>query len=346
MKFTKEVVDLIKNYIISNISKHPNQITQKTCDHFGITKPTVLKYINELGQDRTIKKTGSNRYPKYQLVKTKHVWEYTNQDLEEDVLWRNDIALLLTDLNNNVKDICQYGFTEMVNNVIDHSQANKLTTTLTLDYLNLEIRVADDGIGIFRKIKNTLGLEQSSHAILELAKGKFTSDPENHSGEGIFFTSRVFDEFAIISHTLRYTDFGNTEGFIDEGILWEKQEDIPGTCVHMQIEKKSKIQLKDIFNEYADPEKDPSFHKTIIPVKLMEHEGESLISRSQAKRLINRFDKFVEVILNFDGVTQIGQAFADQIFRVFQNKHPEVRLRMISMTKDVENMIKRVQSNK
>ena len=58
MKFTKEVVDLIKNYIISNISNNPNQITQQACDHFGITKPTVMKYINELVRDRIIKKTG------------------------------------------------------------------------------------------------------------------------------------------------------------------------------------------------------------------------------------------------------------------------------------------------
>jgi len=78
----------------------------------------------------------------------------------------------------------------------------------------------------------------------------------------------------------------------------------------------------------------------------MEHEGESLLSRSQAKRLISRFDRFLEVVLDFDGVKQIGQAFADQIFRVFRNKHPNVRLRIINTTKDVSNMIKRVQSAK
>jgi predicted transcriptional regulator len=73
MIFTKEVVSLIKNYIISNISKNPNQITQQVCDHFGITKPTVLKDINELVRDRIIERTGSNRYPRYQSVKTNHV---------------------------------------------------------------------------------------------------------------------------------------------------------------------------------------------------------------------------------------------------------------------------------
>lgn len=341
MKFTEEVIDLIKNYIISNISENPNKITQQTCNHFEITKPTVLKYLNELIEANIIEKQGSNKYPNYQLVKTTHKFTYPNQDLEEDVLWRNDIAPLLGDLNSNVKDICQYGFTEMVNNVIDHSEAKDLIIKLDIDYLNIEIRVVDIGIGIFRKIKNALGLEHSKHAILELAKGKFTSDPENHSGEGIFFTSRVFDGFIIASHKLRFYGIGNRDG-----IFLEEENDIPGTGVLMSIKKSSQTKLVDIFNEYADPDKDPSFHKTLIPVKLMEHEGDALISRSQAKRLINRFDRFTEVVLDFDGVTQIGQAFADQVFRVFRNKHPEVHLRVANASDDVANMIKRVRSTK
>lgn len=36
-------------------------------------------------------------------------------------------------------------------------------------------------------------------AVHELFKGKLTTDIENHSGEGIFFTSRVLDGFAAIS---------------------------------------------------------------------------------------------------------------------------------------------------
>ena len=341
MKFIKEIVDLIKNYIISNISDNPNKITQQTCEYFKITKPTVLKYINELVEDKIIKKAGSNRYPNYKLVKTDYNWEYTNKNLEEDVLWRESIFPLLKELNKNVKEICQYGFTEMVNNVIDHSDAKKLTVQLTIDYLNIQLFVQDNGVGIFQKIKDTLKLEHTNHAILELAKGKFTSDPENHSGEGIFFTSRAFHDFMIVSHKLTYYGTGN-----EDGMIWEAKEDYNGTLVALEIKKDSSTQLEDIFNEYADPDKDPSFHKTYIPVKLMEHEGESLISRSQAKRLITRFNKFVEVGLDFNGVNQIGQAFADQIFRVFKNKHPEVRLIVIKATKDVENMIKRVQSTK
>ncbi|MDY0362971.1 MAG: DUF4325 domain-containing protein [Desulforegulaceae bacterium] len=341
MKFTEEVINLIKEYILSNVSENPNEITQQTCDHFGISKPTALKYVNELIKNGIIEKTGSNRYPKYQLVKTIHEWKYANRDLEEDVLWRKDLMPLVEDLNRNVKDICQYGFTEMVNNVIDHSGADTLQFYLMLNYLYVEIIIMDNGIGIFEKIKNDLGLENPKHSILELSKGKFTSDPENHSGEGIFFTSRAFDYFKILSHELSFHGYGNRDG-----ILWEDKQDFLGTGVYMKISKDSQTRLSDIFNEYADPDKDPSFHKTIIPVKLMEYEGESLLSRSQAKRLIMRFDRFTEVVLDFEGVKQIGQAFADQIFRVFQNKHPEVHLRVINAVDEVNNMIKRVESTK
>ena len=339
MKFTKEVIEIIKTFIINHVTDNPDTLTKITCNYFQITKPTVYKYINELIEDKILEKLGSNRCPDYQLVKTTYNWEYENNNLEEDIIWSKDLAPLLKDINGNVKEICQYGFTEMVNNVIDHSEADTLTIKLTVDYLILKIIVSDNGTGIFKKIKNDLGLEYSSQAILELAKGKFTSDPENHSGEGIFFTSRVFDIFFIFSRQLIFAGFGNKDGAI-----WEEKGDLPGTAVGMEIRKTSPTLLKDIFDEYVDPDKDPSFYKTLIPVKLMQHEGESLLSRSQAKRLISRFDRFTEVVLDFEGVTRIGQAFADQVFRVFQNKCPSVHLKIINAVPDVERMIKRVQS--
>ena len=76
----------------------------------------------------------------------------------------------------------------------------------------------------------------------------------------------------------------------------------------------------------------------------MQHKGEFLLSRSQAKRLISRLDRFIEVRLDFKGITQIGQAFADEIFRVFANKHPDVHLVPVNTSADVANLIKRVQS--
>jgi hypothetical protein len=107
------------------------------------------------------------------------------------------------------------------------------------------------------------------------------------------------------------------------------------------INKKSNVSIADVFNEYTDPDKEPGFHKTIVPVRLMRYEGEALLSRSQAKRFLQRSDKFLEVVLDFEGVNIIGQAFADEVFRVFQNEHPNVHLTPVNTTTEIKNMISR-----
>jgi len=77
-------------------------------------------------------------------------------------------------------------------------------------------------------------------------------------------------------------------------------------------------------------------------VKLALYEGEALVSRSQAKRLSMRFERFRYVVLDFSGVKEICQAFADELFRIFAEAHPQVLLTWINTTDSVENMIKRV----
>ncbi|MCD6586156.1 MAG: DUF4325 domain-containing protein [Desulfobacteraceae bacterium] len=337
MKFTKEVVEAIKKFINNNVINHPNDLSRITVQHFGITKPSATKFINELIKDNILKKTGKGRYPNYQLKKSikKSTYKVSKQ-LSEDEIWRNDVFPKMDPIKKNIRDICQYGFTEMVNNVIDHSESKTLTVRLIQDYLSIKLIVSDDGIGIFNKIQKAMNLDDPKHSLLELAKGKFTSDPENHTGEGIFFTSKVFDVFLIASQNLKF--FGiDTEDWLFE----DHGKEIDGTFVAMRISKKSNKLISNIFDEYSNPDNEPGFFKTIVPVKLMQYEGESLLSRSQAKRLIQRFDKFTEVVLDFEGVNIIGQGFADEVFRVFQNAHPKVHLNPINTNQDIDKMISR-----
>ncbi|GHV41247.1 histidine kinase [Spirochaetia bacterium] len=346
MKFTKEIVETINNFIIDNIPAHQHDILAVVMEHFGLSKPTAVKYLNGLLDKGVIQKERKGRYPNYQLVNTvfdytyklNSVFDYTykvDNTLDEDAIWRKDISPHLEGIAPNVRQICQYGFTEMVNNVIEHSGSDKLKITLTINARVINFDINDWGIGIFNKIKEDLGLEDPKHSILELAKGKFTSDPSKHSGEGIFFTSRVFDGFLISSGNLMFSGHKNDDRLVE--LPTEKAFD--GTWVYMTIRRNSSLQISDVFNEYTDPDKQPSFHKTAIPVKLMQYEGESLMSRSQAKRFITRFDRFLEVVLDFTGVDMIGQGFADEIFRVFANANPTVHLKPINCSENVQNMI-------
>lgn len=192
--------------------------------------------------------------------------------------------------------------------------------------------------GIFLKIQRALDLLDPRMAILELAKGKLTTDPANHSGEGIFFASKMVDVFDIRSRRLHFMhDDGKADWLI------ERPADAPGTLVLMRLSNDSARIQKDVFDQFAAPD-EFTFAKTVVPVRLAQHEGECLVSRSQAKRLTLRFDRFQAVVLDFEGVHQIGQAFADEVFRVFQIAHPSTELVPVHMTLAVEQMVKRAQS--
>lgn len=114
-----------------------------------------------------------------------------------------------------------------------------------------------------------------------------------------------------------------------------------GTSVEMRININSDRILKNIFDEYADPEQDYVFNKTHIKVELCKLGGERYISRSQAKRLLIGLEKFQHIVLDFKRVAAVGQGFVDEVFRVFQNKHPDIEIEYVNANEDVEFMIKR-----
>jgi hypothetical protein len=93
-----------------------------------------------------------------------------------------------------------------------------------------------------------------------------------------------------------------------------------------------------VYAQYTNAPDDFDFSKTVVPMRLAQYGDEQLVSRSQAKRLIARFDRFKKVILDFKGVQEIGQAFADELFRVYANEHRDVELIPDNMTDQVQRM--------
>jgi anti-sigma regulatory factor (Ser/Thr protein kinase) len=245
---------------------------------------------------------------------------------------------VVRDMPGNVQEVCAYGFTEMVNNVRDHSESQDVVIEATLTAASFTMKVTDHGVGIFHKIMTECGLEDERHAVLELTKGKLTTDPERHTGEGIFFTSRMFDTFGILSGGLFLA--------CDEGEDWllETSGPVSGTAVSMRIHPLSTRTAREVFDRYATDQDDYGFHRTHVVVALAKAEGEKLISRSQAKRILARLDRFKEIVLDFQGVDSIGPAFADEIFRVFRLQHPQVRLSHVKAGEDVSRMIRRALS--
>lgn len=207
--------------------------------------------------------------------------------------------------------------------------------------MDIAITITDDGEGIFQHIARIMGLNDTRESILELSKGKLTTDPDNHSGQGIFFSSRAFDKFSITSGDLF---FSHTDGANQDWLL-HGAEELSGTSVNMRIALDSNRTLRSVFDSFTGNEdEDFAFNKTVVPIKLALYEGERLVSRSQGKRILNRVEKFKTVVLNFSGVDSIGQAFADEVFRVFVRQHPEIELITLNLNEDIRRMILAAQS--
>lgn len=180
-------------------------------------------------------------------------------------------------------------------------------------------------------------------ALFELSKGKLTTDPSKHSGEGVFFTSRMFDTYEIAANGLKFnhSDHSPIDWLREEKGVFEE-----GTAVFMRIALTSQRTAADVYSQFTDAPEDYGFSKTVVPMKLARYGDEQLISRSQAKRLIARFDRFKIVILDFDGIQEIGQAFADELFRVYAITHPEVELIPKNLSEQVERMwLRTISSN-
>ncbi|MCC7187301.1 MAG: DUF4325 domain-containing protein [Anaerolineales bacterium] len=340
MNRPQKKTDEIHQFILENVEDHPADITSVTSARFGISRQASHRHIQRLVQEGLLIAHGATRDRKYEskpLVNS--TVELPFVGLQEDRAWREYIRPQLGNLSENVLQICQYGFTEMVNNAIDHSEGTELALQLKRTHKMIEIWVADNGIGIFHKIQKELHLDDQLHAILELSKGKLTTDPKRHTGEGIFFTSRIFDHFSILSGRLH---FSHAEP--DNDWLVEDTEEIQkGTAVSMKIETTSRRTTKQVFDRFT-VDGDYGFSKTQIPVFLARYGDENLVSRSQAKRLLARFERFKEIVLDFDNVDSIGQAFADEIFRVFVDQHPTIHLNYINASKQVESMINRAKN--
>jgi len=340
MSLTKQKHDELKLFILWNVRDHSKDIVRFTQDKYKLSRTTILKYIAELYKKNQIGIEGSTRDRIYSLkpfVSFNQKYQI-QENLAEDKVWRDDIAHLFNGIRENVINICHYSFTEIFNNAVDHSEGTEISVDVDIWIDRIVICITDNGIGIFNKIQRTYGLDDSLHAILELSKGKLTTDPETHTGEGIFFTSRMFDFFAIFSG--KYF-FGSKE--ID--ILFETDKDVTGTEVYMVISPNSDRTTESIFSKFTSDSDNYSFDKTIVPVNLARYGNENLVSRSQAKRLMARLEKFKTVILDFNKVENIGRAFADEIFRVYVNNHPNIKVLAQNDNKAIRQLVAEIQSS-
>jgi len=328
--------------------------TAELAMRFHISRQYAAFLATQLVSANKLIKIGSTRNAKYilpeyaadhsELFPTKIIKTLKNENLEEHkVLDSLEKSFpLIMELNENVKSIFTYAFSEMLNNAIEHSQSENIEVELSIKDKVLTFNVNDFGIGVFKNVMKERKLNSELEAIQDLLKGKTTTTPKSHSGEGIFFTSKVGDIFILDSYG--YQLIVNNK--INDIFLVKPKKNKKGTRVTFKISIDSKQHLNDIFKKYTNTNPNSKngygFDKTEIKIKLYTIGG-IYISRSQARRVLVGLDKFASIVFDFDKVSVIGQAFADEIFRVFKNKHPKINMEHINTNEPVQFMIDRIE---
>ena len=258
----------------------------------------------------------------------------------EDEVWMDltENRRLFDEVSENALGAVQFAFTEMLNNAIDHSRSQKGHIKMEIKDQKLRFEVYDQGIGVFRKIQQSKGLKDEVEAAQLLMKGKTTTMPSAHSGEGIFWVSKLAERFMlssyeyelIVDNTLRDYTIRKLEG----------PATVQGTKVEFSIDVQTTVSLEDFFKNYIDEREYSELEMTVVHLGLYR-ENALWISRSQAKRVLKGLERFRRVVIDFSGIDMVGQAFCDEIFRVFEIAHPEIKIEATNMGPSVELMVTR-----
>src|SRR3989338_6719895 len=196
----------LKKIILSKLKKRKEIRAADIIKRTGFSRAYVdrfFKILQEEGEIALVGKANRARYVysgKQFLLRAKKGIRNTriilsNKNLSEDIILeqiKRDTGIFI-DIRKNVAEIADYAFLEMLNNAIEHSRSRKIEVSLNRNSRLMKFEIFDAGIGIFRNVMRKRRLKSELEAIQDLIKGKQTTMPRAHSGEGIFFTSKAVD---------------------------------------------------------------------------------------------------------------------------------------------------------
>jgi len=340
---------VIREKTLKILSTKKKLTTRDVVLECGVSRQYANSVIRKLIKEGLVVKIGSTssvfyvRPERAKLLDIKVEKKFRNEKLEESEVFDiiNKQLFPVSKIPDNVANIFWYVFTEMFNNAMEHSESKIINVAAERNRKNISFTIDDFGIGVFNNIMKKGQLSSELEAIQDLLKGKTTTQPRGHTGQGIFFSSKAVDLFILESfgYRLRVDNILN-DVFIERSRPLKK-----GTKVSCVINRSSEKNMEDVYLKHQAGPFEIGFNKTEIKVRLFAMGGTIYISRSQAKRILIGLDKFKSIVFDFEKVSTVGQAFADEIFRVFPQKHPEIMIQAINTSETVQFMIDRVEKN-
>ncbi len=322
----------VKSEAVHPLATHGRVTSGQLAAEAGVSRQTAHAVLSRLVAERVAEAAEAGRGAHYVSVGSRS-FRWDVRGLEEHWVWSDlDEESILGDLQGSARSVLQYAVSEMVNNVIDHSGSNTLTVRVGVLDDDLTVSIEDVGIGALEKIREAKDFESHFDALGQLPKGKLTTDPERHTGDGIFFTSKVVDRFILAANGIEWT-VDNVKGDVAVGV----PRTMRGTTIGLTHATTSHRTIESVFEAYTTGF---DFDTTRTVVKLFEH-GDTFVSRSEARRITEGLEQFRIVVVDFTGIDRVGQGFVDELFRVWASGHGAVTLEPVNMNPAVEFMVHR-----
>ena len=290
----------------------------------GASRQAVHAQLQAMVATGDLAREGAGRSVRYRSVHPRRRFRYRLQGLDEAAVW-SEVRSEASELDSlpEVADRALHtAVVELVDNAISHSGGRYVEVRLRRMHGRLVIEVVDDGEGIFAHLARVTGLREPIEALQQLTKGKLTTQPEGHTGEGLFLLSNIADFFEIDSAGLRWMVDNEID---DTGVASSPSR--RGTLVRFEVDVDTSTSLEHVFA--ASSEAFELARRRVV-VKLFET-GNRFLSRSEAKKLLDGLEQFRHVVLDFKGVEAVGQGFVDEAFRVWAVRNARTRLHPINM---------------
>ncbi len=333
-------LNALTQWITAAAIQHPTRLDAELAERTGVSLRTARRVLGRLVALNWLVCEGSTRRRLYRPGLLRQVVRrYALTGLEEDVPWALDFAPFFT-LPASVNRMVQHTFCELLNNAIDHSGGSHVTVSLRQTAGHAQLLVSDNGCGVFEQIAETFSIASPQLAMLELSKGKLTSQPRRHSGQGLFFTSKLADVFDLHANAVAFQQRSwDARGWRTQRAL--KHE---GTSVYASFALDTRRTLDTVRQAYSADGLGMGFERTVVPLHLITSDVTGLESRAQARRAGARLSDFCRAEIDFGGVPHVGHAFADELFRVLVREQPGIELVPLNMSPAVAAMVASVRA--
>lgn len=299
-----------------------------------VTRQAAHRQLRQLVAAGTLVREGGGRGARYLPPRQRATCTFPLVATDEHAVYRASVAALpaLGVLPLAARELVEHALVELAANALEHSSGTELRVTAELGSGRARLTVEDDGVGAFERVRRALGLESCLDAVLALEKGPVRCDPLRHRGEALWFVRNTADRFELEANQLStWTDTRRGEA----GVLAAKQR--PGTRVVVEIAVDTTRRVRDALERVT---LEHAFARTKLALRLFSL-GPRLVSRVEARRVLDGLEGMSEVVLDFAGVEWVSQSFADEAFRVWARAHPKTKLVPANANDDVAFVIRR-----